>query len=106
MKKESQRSGVALRKKILLLGTACLFLIMVVTAVFGKKGVMDIHQLRVELAGLESEVQKLKQDKAALESEIRLLKKDPMAVEKAARKELGLIKPGEKVIVIPKAPKK
>jgi cell division protein FtsB len=106
VKRESRRNGSAFRKKIFLLGTVCLFLIMIVTAVFGKKGVMDIYRLRVELAGLEGEVQKLKQDKAELESEIRRLEKDPMAVEKAARQELGLIKPGEKVIVIPKVPKK
>jgi cell division protein FtsB len=106
VKTESRRNGAAFRKKIFLLGTACLFLVMVVTAVFGKKGVMDIHRLRVELARLENDVQKLKQDKAELESEILRLEKDPKAVEKTARQELGLIKPGEKVIVIPKAPKK
>jgi cell division protein FtsB len=106
VRKDASKANPAIRKKIFLLGTALLFLIMVVTSVFGKKGVMDIHRLRVELAGLESQVQQLQRDRAELEAEIRRLEKDPMAVEKAARGDLGLIKPGEKVIIIPKAPKK
>ena len=100
------RSGALFRRKLLLLSLACLLLIMVVTSVFGKKGVMDIHRARQKLAELESEAQKLRQDKARLEAEIRELEKNPRAVEKEARGELGLIKPGEKVVVVPKARKK
>ncbi|MGZ7066471.1 MAG: hypothetical protein ACXVI6_08950 [Candidatus Aminicenantales bacterium] len=34
------------------------------------------------------------------------LETNPRAVEKAARERLWLIKPGEKVVVVPKPPKK
>ncbi len=106
MRKDPSRNSPAFRKKILLLGAACLFLIMVVTSVFGKKGVMDIHRLRVELAGLDTQIRELQREKGELEAEIRRLENDPKAVENSARRDLGLIKPGEKVVVIPKAPKK
>jgi cell division protein FtsB len=103
---DSPRKGPRFRRKIFLLGMACLFLVMVVTSVFGKKGVMDIHRARLRLADLELEALKLRQDKARLEAEIRELETNPRAVEKKARGELWLIKPGEKVVVVPKDPKK
>jgi cell division protein FtsB len=106
LKEDSPRTSSAFRKKIFILGIACLLLVMVVTSVFGKKGVMDIHRARQKLADLDVLVRKLEQEKAALEAEIRELEKNPRAVEKEARDELWLIKPGEKVIVVPKITKK
>lgn len=106
MSAEVPRNTPAFRKRIFILGIACLFLIMVVTSVFGKKGVMDIHRARQKLAELQAETLKLQQRKARLEAEIHELKTNPRAVEKEARERLWLIKPGEKVIVVPKAPKK
>ena len=103
---ESRRPGPAFRKRIFVLGLGCLFLVMVVTSIFGKKGVMDIHRTRVKLAELDGTLRRLQQDKARLESEIRTLETNPRAVEKEARDKLWLIKPGEKVLVVPKAPKK
>jgi len=100
------RTGPAFRKKILVLGLACLFLVMAVTSVFGKKGVMDILQARQKLAKLDAEIRSLEQEKTRLETEIRALETNPRAVEKEARDRLWLIKPGEKVLVVPKAPKK
>ena len=106
MRDGAPRTGPAFRKKVLGLGLACLFLVMAVTTIFGKKGVMDIHRARQRLAGLESEARRLGQDKTRLEAEIRALEANPRAVEKEARDKLWLIKPGEKVLVVPKAPKK
>jgi cell division protein FtsL len=106
MRRESPRANPAFRKKVFLLGVACLFLVVVVTSVFGKKGVMDIHRTRQRLADLELDVQKLKKEKGRLEAEIRELEKNPRAIEKEARQQLWLIKPGEKVVVVPKTPKK
>jgi len=103
---ESPRNTPAIRKRIFILGIACLFLIMVVTSVFGKKGVMEINRTRQKLAELQAEARNLKQDKARLEAEIHELETNPRAVEKAARERLWLIKPGEKVVVVPKPPKK
>jgi cell division protein FtsB len=94
------------KKKIFILGVACLFLIMIVTSLFGKKGVMDLRRARRTLAALEIRVKVLEVEKAKLEAEIDRLEKDPRAVEKPAREKLGLVEPGEKVVVIPGPPKK
>ena len=106
MKGESPKDDPSFRKKILLIGVACFFLVMVVTSVFGKKGVMDINRARRDLAALDARVLELKLEKTRLEAEIQDLEKNPKAVEKEARKTLWLIEPGEKVIVIPKTEKK
>jgi cell division protein FtsB len=103
---ESRPANPAFRKKIFIFGIACLFLVMVVTSVFGKKGVMDIHRARLKLAELDRDVRRLAREKARLEAEILELERNPKAVEKEARDKLWLIKPGEKVIVVPKDPKR
>jgi cell division protein FtsB len=106
VKGESLRTSPGFRKKVFVLGIVCLFLVMFVTSIFGKKGFMDIHRARQKLAVLDVEVRKLQQEKGKLESENRELEKNPRAVEKEARDKLWLIKPGEKVVVVPKVTKK
>jgi len=106
VKGESLRGSPDFRKKVFVLGILCLFLVMVVTSIFGKKGFMDIHRARQRLAILDVQSRKLQQEKAKLETEILELKNDPRAVEKEARDKLWLIKPGEKVVVVPKVTKK
>jgi len=88
-----------MKKKIFILGVACVLLIMIVTALFGKKGVMDLRRTR---RTLETQTERIR----ALEAEIRRLITDPRAVEKAAREKLGLAAPGEKVVIEPAPPAK
>jgi cell division protein FtsB len=102
VKRESAREALVFRRKIFLMGVTCLFLIVVVTSIFGRKGVMEIHSLRRDLAKESSDVLKLRQQKSRLESEIKELESNPRAVEKEARRTLWLVKPGEKTIVVPK----
>jgi cell division protein FtsB len=106
VKGESPRKTPAFRKRVFILGVVCLLLVMVVTSVFGKKGVMDIRRARLRLADLDLEIQRLSAEKLRLEAEIHELEKNPKAVEKEARGDMWLIKPGEKVIVVPKDPRK
>jgi cell division protein FtsB len=94
------------KKKIFILGVACFFLVLIVTSFFGKKGVMDLRRARRSLAAAETKVRSLEADKVRLEAEIDRLDKDPRAVEKSAREKLGLVQPGEKVVVIPAPPVK
>jgi cell division protein FtsB len=96
----------AFRKKLFIIGIACLFVIMIVTSFFGKKGVMDLRRARQTLAAREARFRILELEKARLEAEIGRLENDPRAVEKPAREKLGLVEPGEKVIVIPAPPAK
>jgi cell division protein FtsB len=94
------------KKKIFILGIACFFLILIVTSLFGKKGVLDLRRARRTQAAIETRVRVLEAEKVRLEAEIDRLEKDPRAVEKPAREKLGLVEPGEKVVVIPAPPVK
>lgn len=93
-----------MRKKILLIAFACLLVIMIVTALFGKKGVMELRRSRRVLAERTERIRALEAEKSRLETEVLRLERDPRAVEKRAREQLGLIEPGEKVVVVPGPP--
>jgi cell division protein FtsB len=95
---------VDVKKKILLIGLACLLVIMIVTALFGKKGVMELRRSRKVLAQQAERIKALEEEKTRLEAEIQRLENDPKAVERQAREKLGLIAPGEKVVVEPSPP--
>ncbi len=88
-----------LRKKLIVVGVAFLFLITIFTVIFGKKGVMEIHRARKQLAVLQTELAGLEAQRDKLEKEIIRLEKDPRSVERTAREKLGLAAPGEKVII-------
>jgi cell division protein FtsB len=94
------------KKKIFVIGIACFLLILVVTALFGKRGVMELRRSRRELAEKAERIRALQAERERLEAEIRRLETDPRAVEKAAREKLGLAAPGEKVVVDPAPPGK
>ncbi len=93
-----------MKKKIFVLGIVCLLLIMIVTALFGKKGVLDLRRARRELAARTERIRDLEAKRDRLAAEIRRLETDPRAVEKPARETLGLAAPGEKVVVDPAPP--
>ena len=95
-----------MKKKIFVLGVACVLLIMIVTALFGKKGVVDLRRARRNLQTRAETIRALEAERDRLEAEIRRLESDPRAVEKAAREKLGLAAPGEKVVVEPAPPVK
>lgn len=95
-----------MKKKIFILGVVCLLLIMIVTALFGKKGVLDLRRARRELAARTERIRTLEAERDRLAAEIRRLETDPRAVEKPAREKLGLAAPGEKVVVDPAPPVK
>ncbi len=84
--------------------------LLVLNALFGDKGVLAMMQARRDYARLDAELQRQKSENAQLREQARKLKDDPATIEDLARRELGLIKPGEKLFIItdvpPPAPKK
>lgn len=56
--------------------------------------------LQIELADLEERNRVLREKNQALIEEIELLRADPKAVERAAREELGFVRPGELVFIV------
>jgi len=99
MMAREERKGASLRRKILLAAVGFFFLVLLISSLFGKKGLIEIYKARRNYETLLREVKRLEAEKTRLEGEIEDLKNNPQAVEKEAREKLWLIRPDEKVMV-------
>jgi cell division protein FtsB len=82
----------------------------VIDSLVGDRGLLAMLRARDEYNKLTSTIAQERASNARLREEARRLREDPRAVEEIARRELGLIKPGEKVFILkdiapPSAPK-
>ena len=84
--------------------------VLLVDAIVGEKGLLAIREAREEYRALEAALEQVRAENARLREEARRLREDPDAIEDLARRELGLIKPGEKLFIIkdvrPDAPRR
>src|SRR5215203_5304837 len=73
---------------------------LVIDAVVGEKGLLEIFRARRQHSELEGALAAAKASNAELRAETRRLREDPSAIEELARRELGFIRPGEKLFII------
>lgn len=92
------REGSSLRS--LLLG-ACV-VVFVVLLLAGYDGSSDLARLKAREAQLESRLRQTEAGIAELSDRINRLRDDPYTLEKVAREELGLSRPGEVVVILPR----
>lgn len=71
---------------------------------FGAGGLVGVHRARADVQELQQDIVVAEQDNQALRERIRLLRNDPVTIEREARERLGLVKPGEKVYLLPPLP--
>jgi cell division protein FtsB len=81
---------------LLMFGTV----VLLVDALVGERGLVATTRARQEAAELKAAVDALRAENAQLAETARELEGDPSAVEEAAREKLGLIKPGEVLVII------
>jgi cell division protein FtsB len=74
--------------------------VLVIDALVGDKGLIEMMKKREAYLALEQSLDRARAENAQLREEARRLKEDPAAIEEIARRELGLIKPGEKLFII------
>ena len=74
--------------------------VLVINALFGEKGLIESMKVRRQYRELASAIAELKRENAAFRDEARRLRADPRAIEWLARKELGLISPGERLFIV------
>ncbi len=74
--------------------------VVLVDALAGDKGFLAMLKARRQYLALEQALAQSKAENARLRDEARRLRDDPSAVEDLARRDLGLIRPGEKLFVI------
>ena len=70
--------------------------------IFGTHGYLAMRRTKQDIERVEGEIARLNKENAELSQEVKALKTDPRKIESIARDELGLAKPGEVIIKIPK----
>ena len=78
--------------------------VLVVDALVGEKGLLEMLKKREEYRALEQSLTRARDENARLREDARRLRQDPAAIEEIARRELGLIKPGEKLFILKDVP--
>jgi cell division protein FtsB len=73
-------------------------------AVVGQRGLVESYRARQRYRALEAQVAQLEADNARLREEARQLREEPAAVERIARRELGMARPGEVLVVVKTVP--
>ena len=74
--------------------------VIVVDALVGEQGLFAMLRARRQAEELAATIARKRAENARLREEARRLTDDPAAIEEVARRELGLIRPGEKVFII------
>ena len=75
-----------------------------IDALVGEKGLLEAVKKRAEYRRLEQSIQQSRSENQQLREDIRKLRDDPAAIEDLARRELGLMKPGEQLFIIKDVP--
>jgi cell division protein FtsB len=80
-------------------------LVIVIDAVVGEKGLLALLHARRDYVAVEAALDRARVENQELREQARRLREDPAAIEEIARRELGLIKPGEKLFILRDVPK-
>lgn len=98
--KRNESADVPLKRKALSLALFLIVAASLLNALFGDRGLLELLRARQEIEALDREIAALREQNQALLEEIRDLKSSPLAVERLARENLGLVKPGEIVLLL------
>jgi cell division protein FtsB len=69
-------------------------------AVAGERGLLDLVRVRSQERRLATTIGDWRTQNSALRTEVQRLKEDPSMIEAIARRELGLLRKGEVLIVV------
>jgi cell division protein FtsB len=74
--------------------------VVIVDALVGDRGLLAMRRARKQYDAVAAAIAKQRAENDRLREEIRRLEDDPATIEELARRELGLIRPGEKVFIV------
>lgn len=74
--------------------------LMLLDSLIGERGVLAMKRARAIHDRQQEALSAERRETERLEEELRRLTDDPAAIEDAARRDLGLMKPGEKVFIL------
>jgi cell division protein FtsB len=75
-----------------------------VEALVGEKGFLATIRARREYDELARQIARMRAENARLRETARALREDPATIEEFARRELGLLRPGETLFIIKDVP--
>jgi cell division protein FtsB len=78
----------------------CVAIVVLVDALVGERGLVALLRARQAHDQLAAAIARQRAENARLRDEARQLRDDPATIEEIARRELGLLQPGEKVFII------
>jgi cell division protein FtsB len=78
--------------------------VIIVDGLVGDRGLLAMLRARHEYDQLASAISRQRAENARLRDQARRLREDPAAIEEIARRELGLIRPGERVFILKDVP--
>jgi cell division protein FtsB len=78
--------------------------VIVVDGLVGDRGLLAMLRARHDYDTLSATIARQRAENARLRETARRLRDDPSAIEEIARRELGLIKPGERVFIVKDIP--
>jgi cell division protein FtsB len=78
--------------------------VLIIDALVGDRGFLAMLKARQQYRTLEASLARARAENAKLREEARELREDPQAIEDIARRDLGLIRPGEKLFIVKDVP--
>ena len=90
----------AQRRRMLSYALLSVSFVLMVNAVIGENGYLATVRAQREYDRVMTQLEAVASDNARLSDEINRLESDPAALEETARRELGLMRPGEVLVVI------
>jgi len=79
--------------------------LIIVDGLFGERGLLAMMRARHDYKELSAAIARQRTDNTRLREEARRLREDPRTIEEIARRELGLIKPGERLFIVKDLPR-
>ena len=96
--------GLKPKKSKVVLILALTLILFLGYSLFEEKGFLKLSRMNAQRDGLLERVHTLKEENGRLAEEIKLLEGDDETLEALGRVELGLVKPGETVYILPEEP--
>jgi cell division protein FtsB len=93
-------AGGSRGRRLVRYGLLVLTAVVLIDAVVGEKGLLALMRARQQSHELESSLRAIRVENYRLREQARRFREDPVTIEELARKDLGLIKPGEKLFII------
>jgi cell division protein FtsB len=102
LRRRSEPAAAPSSRRRRLVNAAFVFvaIVLVIDALVGEKGLVETLRARKEAQVEEGRLVALKAENARLREEKRRLNEDPSRIEAEARRQLGLVRPGEVMFIL------